>query len=56
MKKHSAMKKLATLLLAAALTVGAVQQRAAAADMRVSGIWDFNFEWNNISCSSSDLI
>ena len=51
MKKHSAMKKLATLLLAAALTVGAVQQRAAAADMRVSGIWDFNFEWNNISFS-----
>lgn len=49
MKRHSAMKKLATLLLAAALTVGAVQQRAAAADMRVSGIWDFNFEWNNIS-------
>lgn len=43
------MKKLATLLLAAALTVGAVQQRAAAADIRVSGIWDFNFEWNEIS-------
>lgn len=43
------MKKLATLLLAAALTVGAVQQRAAAADVRVAGVWDFNFEWDDIS-------
>lgn len=53
MKTHSGMKKLATLLLAAVLTFGATRQHAAAADIRVSGIWDFNFEWNDISFSKN---
>lgn len=43
------MKKLATLLLAAGLVLGAAQHRASAADVKVSGEWDFNFEWNNLS-------
>ncbi len=49
MKKNSAMKKLATLLLAAGLVLGAAYPHAEAADIRVSGEWDFNFEWNDVS-------
>lgn len=42
------LKKLATLLIAAGLLLG-VQTQASAIDFKASGIWDFNFEWNNTS-------
>ena len=42
------MKKAAVLLLAAGLVFGAVHKGAQAADIKVSGEWDFNTEWNNI--------
>lgn len=48
------MKKLATLLLAAGLIFGASQPQASATDFKASGIWDFNFEWNNTSFYKSD--
>ena len=42
------MKKVAVLLLAAGLVFGAAHKGAQAADIKVSGEWDFNTEWNNI--------
>ena len=42
------MKKAAVLLLAAGLVFGAAHKGAQAADIKVSGEWDFNTEWNNI--------
>lgn len=45
------MKKWAVLFLAAGLVFGAAQHDAQAADIRISGEWDFNTEWNDISFS-----
>ena len=42
------MKKIAVLLLAAGLVFGAAHKGAQAADIKVSGEWDFNTEWNNV--------
>ena len=42
------MKKVAVLLLAAGLVFGAAHKGVQAADIKVSGEWDFNTEWNNI--------
>ena len=42
------MKKVAVLLLAAGLVFGAAHKGAQAADIKGSGEWDFNTEWNNI--------
>ncbi len=39
------MKKLATLLFAAALTLGATT-KAEAVDIKMSGVWDFTFQWS----------
>ena len=44
------MKKVAVLLLAAGLVFGAAHKGAQAADIKVSGEWDFNTEWTNIGC------
>lgn len=41
------MKKLATLLLAAGLVFGATQGISHATDFKISGEWDFNWEWND---------
>ena len=40
------MKRIVTLLLAAGLVLGAAGA-GQAADIKVKGVWDFNFEWSN---------
>ncbi len=45
------MKKVAVLLLAAGLALGVPLTGAQAADIKVSGEWDFNMEWNRLSFS-----
>ena len=42
------MKRIVTLLLAAGLVLGAAGA-GQAADVKVKGVWDFNFEWANTS-------
>lgn len=42
------MKRIVTLLLAAGLVLGAAGA-GQAADVKVKGMWDFNFEWSNTS-------
>ena len=45
------MKKWAVLFLAAGIFLGAAHNGAQAADIKVSGEWDFNTEWNDIGFS-----
>ena len=46
-------KKLIVLFLAAGFGFGALPQ-AQAAEVKVSGVWDFNFEWNNVGFKRED--
>ena len=43
------MKKLTTLFLAAGLVLGTMQGISQATDFKISGEWDFNWEWNDAS-------
>ncbi len=47
------MKKLTVLLLATGLVFGAMQNVSQATEFKISGEWDFNWEWNNASFTTS---